>query len=92
MRWDTKENRISPRKHLRTRVIFEDELSEEFLYFHSTDISISGIFIESRIPLQEKTQMFLKFSLHEGEAPISVTGEVARFMERQDVVSELRCH
>lgn len=81
MKFFSKENRVSPRKNLSVSVIFEDEFSEEFLYFISTDISISGIFIESAIHLQDKTQMFLKFSLREGEPPIQVTGEVARFME-----------
>ena len=75
------EHRISPRKALRTRVIFEDELNEEFLYFLSTDISLSGIFIESDIELQSHTKLFLKFSLYEGDAPIQVTGEVIRIQE-----------
>ena len=44
------EKRISPRKTLKTRVVFEDEFSEGFLTFLSTDISLSGIFIESEIP------------------------------------------
>lgn len=75
------EQRLSPRKRLRTRVIFEDEFSEDFLYFLSTDISLSGIFIESNIQLQENTKLFLKFSLFEGDQPIQVTGEVVRTME-----------
>ena len=75
------EHRISPRKALRTRVIFEDELNEEFLYFLSTDISLSGIFIESDIELQSHTKLFLKFSLYEGDALIQVTGEVIRIQE-----------
>lgn len=73
-----KEQRISPRKNLRTRVVFEDEFNEEFLYFLSTDISLSGIFIESDIPLKEHTRIFLKFSLYEGDEPLRITGEVAR--------------
>lgn len=76
-----KNQRISPRKSFRTRVVFEDEFSEEFLYFLSTDISLSGIFIESNIPLKHLTKLFLKFSLYEGEKPIQVTGEVTRIME-----------
>lgn len=74
------EQRISPRKSLKTRVVFEDEFNEEFLYFLSTDISLSGIFIESSILLRERTKLFLKFSLYEGDDPIQVTGEVARIM------------
>lgn len=72
------EERISPRKKLRTRVVFEDELSDAFLYFFSTDISLSGIFIESKVTLLPHSKLFLRFSLYEGDAPIIVTGEVAR--------------
>ncbi|MBI4410918.1 MAG: PilZ domain-containing protein [Deltaproteobacteria bacterium] len=74
------DQRISPRKNLRTRVIFEDEFSEGFLYFLSTDISISGIFIESAISFMPGTKVLLKFSLYEGDEPIQVTGELARTM------------
>lgn len=72
--------RVSPRKALQTRVVFEDEFSEGFLYFLSTDISYSGLFIESTIPLQIGTKVFLKFALYEGEKPITITAEVARIM------------
>lgn len=74
------EQRISPRKNLRTRVVFEDEFGEGFLYFMSTDISHSGIFIESDITLLERTKALLKFSLYEGDKPIRVTGEITRIM------------
>ncbi len=77
------EQRISPRKKLKTRVIFEDEFSEDFLYFLSTDISLSGIFIESTMPLQNHTKVFLKFSLYEGDPPIEVTGEVTRLLDKK---------
>lgn len=73
--------RVSQRKAIKTRVVFEDEFSEGFLYFLSTDISSSGIFIESPISLQLGTKMLLKFSLYEGSPSIDVTGEVARLME-----------
>jgi len=77
-----KENqRVLVRKILRTRDVIEDEFSDEFLYFLSTDISTSGIFIESKIQLQNLTKLFLKFSLYEGDRPIQVTGEVTRMME-----------
>jgi hypothetical protein len=74
------EQRVSPRKNLRTRVVFEDEFSDEFIYFLSTDVSLSGIFIESTIQFQEGTRVFLKFSLYEGDIPIQVTGQVMRTM------------
>ncbi|MBI2340255.1 MAG: PilZ domain-containing protein [Deltaproteobacteria bacterium] len=74
------DQRISPRKNLRTRVIFLDEFGDDFIYFLSTDLSISGIFIESPISFQTGTKVLLKFSLYEGDKPIFVTGEIARFM------------
>lgn len=72
------EKRISPRKSIRTRVVLEDEFGEGFFYFLSTDVSLSGIFIESPLKLQPKTKVFLKFSLFEGDEPLSLVGEVAR--------------
>ena len=77
------EKRISPRKTLLSSVIFEDEFGEGFLAFDATDISISGIFIESPIPLQECSKVLLRFSLEEGENPIQVTGEVVRLAEEK---------
>lgn len=76
------EKRISPRKTLKTRVVFEDEFSEGFLTFLSTDISHSGIFIESEIPLQVGTHVFLRFSLYEGDPPIQVSGVIARLIAK----------
>lgn len=76
------EKRISPRKTFKTRVVFEDEFSEGFLTFLTTDISLSGIFIESEIPLQVGTRVFLKFSLHEGDASIQVSGVIARLIAK----------
>lgn len=73
--------RIFSRKKLRTHVFFEDEFNEEFLCFFSTDLSASGIFVESAVHLKDRTQLFLKFSLNKGDDPIRVTGEATRFME-----------
>lgn len=81
MSTQTFDNRISQRKPLKTRVVFEDEFGEGFLYFMSSDLSMSGIFIDSAILLPVGTKLFLKFSLYEGETPISVTGEIMRVKE-----------
>lgn len=81
MKQKNSDQRIAPRKTLKTRVIFEDEFSDEFVYFLSTDISLSGIFIESNILLESQTKVLLKFSLYEDDPPIQVTGEVARIVE-----------
>lgn len=71
-------SRIAPRKTLRTRVVFEDELQEEFLYFISNDISASGIFIETALPFKSGTRVLLKFSLYVGDEPIRTAAEVTR--------------
>ena len=72
------ERRLFPRKNLRSRVVFEDETGEGFIYFYSTDLSVGGIFFESDVPLKLGTQVFLSFSLRDGERPLRVTGQVVR--------------
>lgn len=76
-------NRISPRKTLQTRVIFEDEFSEDFIYFISNDISTSGIFIQTQLPLKAGTRVFLKFCLYVDDEPIHTAAEVMRQMTRK---------
>lgn len=77
-------SRISPRKILKARVIFEDEFGEDFLYFISSNISTSGIFIQTTLPLASGTKVFLKFCLYVGDSPIRVAAEVMRqFTERR---------
>lgn len=72
--------RISPRKILQTRVIFEDEFDEDLLYFISNDISTSGIFIQTKLPLKAGTKVFLKFYLYVDDEPIRIAAEVMRQM------------
>ena len=72
------EKRVYPRKTLRSKVIFEDETGEGFIYFYSTDVSIGGIFLESDVPLKLGTHVFLSFTLREGEPSVRVTGRVVR--------------
>ncbi|OVE80816.1 hypothetical protein BVY03_05400 [bacterium K02(2017)] len=71
-------HRISPRKTLQTRVIFEDEYGDDFLYFISSNLSTSGIFIQTKLSLKAGTKVFLKFCLYVDDAPIKVAGEVMR--------------
>lgn len=78
MNYPGQEKRLFPRKQLRTRVVFEDETGEGFVYFYTTDISVGGLFFESDIPLKIGTRVFLSFSLREGEPPIRATGQVVR--------------
>lgn len=72
-------HRISPRKNLQTRVVFEDEFHNDFLYFISQNVSTSGIFIQTDLAFQSGTRIFLKFCLYEGDKPIQVSGEITRF-------------
>ena len=76
------EKRVYPRKKLRSRVVFEDETGEGFIYFYSTDVSIGGIFFETDVPLKVGTRVFLSFSLSNGEKPLRATGQVVR-LERE---------
>lgn len=75
--------RISPRKTLQTRVVFEDEFSEDFLYFISSNISTSGIFIQSKLHLKAGTRVFLKFRLYDDDAPIHVAAEIMRQLTKK---------
>ena len=79
----TIEKRVYPRNILRSKVVFEDETGEGFIYFYSTDVSLGGIFLESDIPLKLGTHVFLSFTLKEGQPPIRVTGRVVR-VEREE--------
>lgn len=75
--------RIAPRKPLQTRVVFQDEFGDAFLYFISDNISSSGIFIQTSLPLRPGTKVLLKFSLYEGLEPIEVSAEVIRFQDKR---------
>ncbi len=75
--------RISPRKTLQTRVVFEDEFNEDILYFISNDISTSGIFVQTKLPLKAGTRVFLKFCLFMEDKPIRVAAEVMRQMTKK---------
>ena len=81
------EKRIFPRAKLRSKVIFEDELGEGFIYFYSTDLSLGGLFLESDIPLKMGTRIFLSFNLGgpgESETMIRTTGQVVRVEREQE--------
>ena len=71
------ERRVFPRKTLRTKIIFEDEKGEGFIYFYSTDISEGGVFFEHDVPLKMGTKIFLSFRLP-AQKLIRSIGEVVR--------------
>jgi len=71
------ERRVFPRKTLRTKIVFEDEKGEGFIYFYSTDISEGGIFFEHDVPLKMGTKIFLSFRLPNQQL-IRTTGEIVR--------------
>ncbi|MBI2082116.1 MAG: PilZ domain-containing protein [Deltaproteobacteria bacterium] len=89
MNYSGQEKRIYPRKQLRTRVIFEDETGEGFVYFYTTDISMGGLFFESDVPLKLGTKVFLSFSLHEGDPLIRATGQVVRVEKESGGASQI---
>ena len=78
------EKRIFPRRSLRSKVIFEDETGEGFIYFYSTDVSLGGLFLEVDIPLKVGTRIFLSFTLSPASAPIRTTGQVVRVEREQE--------
>ena len=76
-------SRIAKRVPLKTRVSFEDERGQEFQHFVSSNISLSGIFIETDLPLKTGTKVFLKFNLPESTPPIRTAAEVTRLHEKK---------
>lgn len=71
------EKRLAIRKDWKGKVIFEDERGEPLLYVFSDNISESGIFLESDIPMQAGSRAFLSFTLPNG-AEVRTVGEVVR--------------
>ncbi len=71
------EKRLSARKDWRGKVIFEDEYGEPLVYIFSENISESGIYLASDIPLQIGTRAFLSFTLPNG-AEVRTSAEVVR--------------
>lgn len=71
------DKRLSPRKDWSGKVVFEDERGEPLIYVFSENISESGIYLASDIPMQMGTRAFLSFTLPNG-AEIRTTGEVVR--------------
>ena len=76
-------SRIAPRKSLKTQVYFLNERGKEFLYFISENISTSGLLIQSPMPMQAGTKVFLKFCLFEGDEPIEVAAQAMRFHDKK---------
>lgn len=70
--------RLSARKDWRGKVIFEDERGEPLVYILSENISESGIYLASDIPMQLGAKAFLSFTLPSG-AEVRTVGEVVRF-------------
>jgi hypothetical protein len=71
------EKRLNLRKDWRGKVVFEDEYGEPLIYIFSENISESGIYLASNIPMQTGTRAFLSFTLPNG-AEVRTSGEVVR--------------
>lgn len=81
------EKRLSPRKAWRGKVVFEDEYGEPLVYVFSENISESGIFLASEIPMQIGTRAFLSFTLPNG-AEVRTSGEVVRIKQEKSKASQ----
>lgn len=71
------EKRLTPRKSWQGKVVFEDERGEPLIYVFSDNISETGIYLASDIPMQNGTRAFLSFTLPNG-AEVRTVGEVVR--------------
>lgn len=71
------EKRLSSRKDWKGKVVFEDERGEPLIYVFSDNISESGIYLASDIPMQLGSRAFLSFTLPNG-AEVRTVGEVVR--------------
>lgn len=76
------EKRLSPRKNWCGKVVFEDEYGEPLVYVFSENISESGIYLASDIPMQVGTRAFLSFTLPNG-AEVRTSGEVVRVKQEK---------
>lgn len=76
------EKRLTPRKDWRGKVVFEDEYGEPLIYVFSENISESGIYLASDIPMQLGTRAFLSFTLPNG-AEVRTSGEVVRIKQEK---------
>ena len=54
------------------------ERGEGVLVFYSKDISIGGIFLETTVPLEIDTNIFLRFKLPSSDRTITCQGRVVR--------------
>ncbi|MBX7147548.1 PilZ domain-containing protein [bacterium] len=94
------EKRLSPRASIKTRVILEDEFGQGFLYLMSSNISVSGIFVEAPPLFKNGTRLMLSFLLEENKEPLRFVGEVARYTlpqkgpgrRRKDAVTGMGIH
>lgn len=72
------ERRIFPRKKGNLKVTFLDEFADGLFYVISRDISLSGIYLDSDVPLQTGTLLRMAFAIPPHKREIVVTGQVVR--------------
>lgn len=73
------ERRRHPRVSLVTKVTHI--VSDTFHYYYSRDLSLGGIFLETRKPFPPGTRLHLEFSLPHTMERIHAEGEVKRVVE-----------
>jgi len=70
------ERRQHPRVPLVIRV--SHRLADAYMYYYSLDLSLGGMFLETRSPFPAKTRLSLDFQLPDRERRVAVEGEVVR--------------
>lgn len=75
---ESRERRLYNRRLCRTRVVFEDEFGEGLFYVYSRDISEGGLSLESSIPVQPGSLLFLSWELPGERKVLRATGKVVR--------------
>ena len=79
-----KDRRLFPRRDFRTKVVFENEYGEGIFYLYSVDLSLGGMFLESDVPLEPGSLLFVSFTLPKFKRPLHITAEVVRLIELAD--------
>ncbi len=75
-----KEKRIFTRIPFKTEVHFENEFGISFMKFETSDISLSGVFLQTTLAFKHKTTVLLKLFLSDISDPLRISCEVIRLI------------
>lgn len=83
MKKETLQNkRFFQRKTHIADIYLLNEFGQRFLTLKSSDLSLSGIFLKTNLPLKNKTKLFIEFVLNSSDT-IKCTAEVVRLVSPQ---------